>query len=644
MGLNLTSKIIKEHLIAGEMAAGEEISLQINQTLCQDATGTMACLQFEAMGIPRVKTEKSVLYIDHNTLQTGFENADDHRFLKDIARKIGAYYSRPGNGICHQVHLERFAEPGKTLVGSDSHTPTAGGMGMLAIGVGGLDVAVAMGGGPLYLTMPRVINIRLSGKPAPWASAKDIILEVLRRLSVKGGLKAVLEYSGDALPYLSVPERATITNMGAETGATSSVFPSDDITRAFLKGQKRENAWRPLAADEDAAYDEVVEIDLSRLEPLVACPHSPDNIKTVSELAGMGIDQVVIGSCTNSSYLDLIKVAAILKGQRVHPDVDLVLAPGSRQVLNMLAKNGALSDMISAGVRILECACGPCIGMGQSPPTAGVSLRTINRNFKGRSGTADAEVYLVSPETAAVSAIFGKLTDPREFGEPAQAEFPDSFDINDSMIIAPVEDDASREEVVVRRGPNIKPLPVQQELPAHIEGEVLIKVGDNITTDHIMPAGAKILPLRSNIPAMAEHVFEQVDAGFPQRAQKAGGGIILGGENYGQGSSREHAALAPMYLGVKAVLAKSMARIHYSNLINFGIVPLTFADAGAYRQIQEGQQLSIPDIRAAIEGGRESVMVKNLSSGEEFEAAMNLSPRQREVLLAGGVLNWMKAG
>lgn len=639
MGLSLTAKIIKEHLVSGEMIAGKEIALKIDQTLVQDATGTMACLQFEAMGIPRVKTERSVIYVDHNTLQTGFENADDHKFLQDMAQKIGAYFSRPGNGICHQVHLERFAEPGKTLAGADSHTPTAGGMGMLAIGVGGLDVAVAMGGGALNITMPRVINIRLTGEPAPWVSAKDIILEVLRRLTVKGGLKAVLEYSGDGLRYLSVPERATITNMGAETGATSSIFPSDDITRSFLRAQNREEVWRPLAADENAEYDEVIEINLGELQPMVACPHSPDNVKTVEELEGIKIDQVVIGSCTNSSYLDLIKVAKILKGQKVHPDISLVLAPGSRQVLKMLAQDGSLADIIDAGARILECACGPCIGMGQAPPSKGVSLRTINRNFKGRSGTADAEVYLVSPETAVASAIYGKLTDPRRLGQPVKIELPETFAVDDSMIIAPQE---AGGEVKVRRGPNIKPLPVQKRLTDNIEGEVLIKVGDDITTDHIMPAGAKILPLRSNIPAMAEHVFEPVDPGFAKRAKNAGGGIIVGGENYGQGSSREHAALAPMYLGVKAVLAKSMARIHYTNLINFGIVPLTFTNTEDYDRIEQGHRLVIPDIRVAVQDGRDKVIVKNLSTGEEFEVNINFSPRQRSILLAGGMLNWMK--
>lgn len=640
MGLSLTAKIIKEHLISGEMAVGEEISLKIDQTLVQDATGTMACLQFEAMGIPRVKTERSVIYVDHNTLQTGFENADDHRFLQDMAQKIGAYYSRAGNGICHQVHLERFAEPGKTLAGADSHTPTAGGIGMLAIGVGGLDVAVAMGGGALNLTMPRVINIKLTGEPAPWVSAKDIILEVLRRLSVKGGLKSVLEYSGDGLRYLSVPERATITNMGAETGATSSIFPSDHIARDFLKAQGREEVWCPLAADEDAEYDEMIKIDLSELQPLVACPHSPDNVKTVEELEGMKIDQVVIGSCTNSSYLDLTKAAKILRGRKVHPDVSLVLAPGSRQVLKMLARDGSLADIISAGARVLECACGPCIGMGQSPPSGGVSLRTINRNFKGRSGTADAEVYLVSPETAAVSAVKGRLIDPGKFGEPVKIELPESFEVDDSMITAP---QTAGNEVEVRRGPNIKPLPVREGLTDSMEGEVLIKVGDDITTDHIMPAGAKILPLRSNIPAMAEHVFEPIDPGFAERAKRVGGGIIVGGENYGQGSSREHAALAPMYLGVKAVLAKSMARIHYTNLINFGIVPLILINPEDYDGIEQGHKLSISGIKKAILDGQEKIAVKNLSTGKEFEASMNFSPRQRSVLLTGGMLNWVKS-
>jgi len=639
MGLSLAAKIIRGHLVYGEMKAGEEIGIKIDQTLVQDATGTMAFLQFEAMGIPRVKTERSLVYVDHNTLQTGFESPDDHIFLQDMAAKIGAYFSRPGNGICHQVHLERFGEPGKTLLGADSHTPTGGGLGMLAIGAGGLDVAVAMGGGPFYLTMPKIINIKLLGKPAPWTSAKDIVLEVLRRLSVKGGLKSVLEYTGAGINYLTVPERATITNMGAETGATASLFPSDDITRDFLRAQERESAWMPLLPDPDAEYDQVIEIDLSQLQPLAACPHSPDNVKPVEELAGLKIDQVMIGSCTNSSYLDLSKAAKILKGKKVHRDVSLVLACGSRQVFKMLAEDGSLTAMIEAGARILECACGPCIGMGQSPKSKGVSLRTINRNFKGRSGTADAEVYLVSPETAAASAVAGVMTDPRTLGEPITVPIPEKFAVDDSMFIKP---EAPGTEGEIRRGPNIKPLPVNEELATDLKAEVLLKVGDNITTDHIMPAGAKILPLRSNIPAMAEHVFAPVDPGFAQRAKEKDGGIIIGGENYGQGSSREHAALAPMYLGVKAVIAKSIARIHGDNLVNFGIAPLVFVDPAEYDGIEQGHQLSIAGLKNAVENGDECVTVKNITSGKEFQAKMTLSPRQRSILSSGGTLNWMK--
>ncbi|MGI6065400.1 MAG: aconitate hydratase [Bacillota bacterium] len=637
MGLTLAEKIIKEHLVSGKMDAGAEIGIKIDQTLVQDATGTMALLQFEAIGKSSVQTEKSVVYIDHNTLQTGFENADDHAFLQDISSNIGAYFSRPGNGICHQLHLERFGEPGKTLLGSDSHTPTGGGLGMLSIGAGGLDVAVAMGGGPFFLTMPRIINIQLKGKPAPWVSAKDMILEVLRRLAVKGGLKAILEYSGEGLKYLSVPERATIANMGAETGATSSLFPSDEITREFLKSQDREDAWKPLSSDEDAQYDQVVEIDLSKLTPLVACPHSPDNVKKVREVAGLKVDQVVIGSCTNSSYLDLARAAKILKGKKVHPNVSLGLACGSRQVLKMLVENGELADMIDAGARILECTCGPCIGMGQAPPSKGVSLRTFNRNFKGRSGTADAQVYLVSPETAAVSALTGVITDPCGWGEPVRVELPVKFPIDDSMFIPP--DGEIRE---IRRGPNIKSLPVRGELEDDLAGEVLLKVGDNITTDHIMPAGAKILPLRSNIPAMAEYVFSAVDPGFAQRAREKGGGIILGGENYGQGSSREHAALAPMYLGVKAVIAKSIARIHHDNLVNFGIVPLILVDPGQYQVLSQGDQLLIKGLKQSVKNGDEELAIKNLTTGEEFAVRVLLSARQRSVLSAGGTLNWMK--
>jgi len=639
VGLSLAAKIIKEHLVAGEMVTGTEIGIKIDYTLVQDATGTMAFLQFEAMGIPRVKTERSLVYVDHNTLQTGFESPDDHAFLKDMAASIGAIYSRPGNGICHQVQLERFSQPGKTLLGADSHTPTSGGIGTLAIGAGGLDVAVAMGGGPFYLTMPKIINVKLTGKPAPWVSAKDVVLEVLRVLSVKGGVKSILEYTGDGLKYLSVPDRATITNMGAETGATSSVFPSDEETRSFLKAQGREEVWKPLAADADAEYDQVVEIDLSKLVPMVACPHSPDNVKTVKEIEGMKVDQVMIGSCTNSSYKDLMKAAKILKGQKVHPEVSLVLACGSRQVLKMLSENGALTDIIDAGARILECACGPCIGMGQSPKSAGISLRTINRNFKGRSGTKDAEVYLVSPEVAAASAIKGVLTDPRSFGEPVVVDMPEVFPIDDSMFLLP-QAEATKGEI--KRGPNIKALPLNEAMPEDLKKEVLIKVGDNITTDHIMPAGAKILPLRSNIPAMAEHVFEPIDPAFPTRAKEKNGGIIIGGENYGQGSSREHAALAPMFLGVKAVIAKSMARIHGDNLVNFGIAPFTFVDPAEYDKIELGHELAIKGFKDAIANGSEIVKVDNLTTGKSFEARLNLSERQREILALGGTLNYMK--
>lgn len=639
MGLSLTAKIIKRHLVEGVMITGEEIGIKMDQTLVQDASGTMAFLQFEAMGIPKVKTERSVIYVDHNTLQTGFESPDDHRFLQDMANKVGVYFSRPGNGICHQVHLERFAAPGKTLLGADSHTTTSSGVGMLAIGAGGLDVAVAMGGGPFYLTMPKVINIKLRGVPAPWVSAKDIILEILRRLTVKGGVKAVLEYTGEGVQYLSVPERATITNMGAETGATSSIFPSDEITREFLKAQKREEVWEPLAADESAEYDQQVEIYLNELQPMVACPHSPDNVKTVEETEGIKVDQVVIGSCTNSSYLDLTKVAHILRGKKVHPEVNLVLACGSRQVFQMLARDGSLAVLIEAGARVLECTCGPCIGMGQSPTSRGVSLRTINRNFKGRSGTKDAEVYLVSPETAAISAVTGVLTDPRELGDPIQPKQPEMFLVDDSMFIEPKK---TYQEVEIRRGPNIKALPLNVELSSSLQGEVLIKVGDNITTDHIMPAGAKILPLRSNIPALSEHVFEPLDRDFSRRAQEKGGGFILGGENYGQGSSREHAALAPMYLKVNVVLAKSIARIHHDNLVNFGIVPLTFNNPEDYEDIVQGTQLSIEGIKTAVEQGMETLNIKNLGTGNEYQATLKLSSRQRGILLAGGTLNWMK--
>jgi aconitate hydratase len=639
MGLSLAAKIIREHLTDGEMIKGQEIGIKIDQTLVQDATGTMAFLQFEAMGIPKVKTERSLIYVDHNTLQTGFESPDDHRFLQDMSPKIGVIFSRPGNGICHQLQLERFSVPGKTLLGADSHTPTSGGLSALAIGAGGLDVAVAMGGGSFYLSMPEVINIQLEGAPAPWVSAKDIVLEVLRRLTVKGGVRKVLEFSGEGLNYLSVPERATITNMGAETGATSSVFPSDLITREFLKAQGREADWKMLAADPDAEYDQVIIIKLNELQPMVACPHSPDNVKTVEEIAGLKVDQVVIGSCTNSSYIDLTKVAKILKGKKVHPDVSLVLACGSRQVFNMLAQEGSLSDLIEAGARVLECACGPCIGMGQSPTSKGVSLRTINRNFKGRTGTKDAEAYLVSPETAAASAVAGELVDPRTLGTPLNVKQPELFKVDDSMFIYP-EDAMEVEEV--RRGPNIKALPTNDQLSQSIKGKVLIKVGDNITTDHIMPAGSKILPLRSNIPAMAEHVFEPIDPDFASRAKEQGGGIILGGDNYGQGSSREHAALAPMYLKVKAVLAKSIARIHHDNLVNFGIVPLTLVNPQDYDDIDQDSELLLEDVKNGVENGTEVLTVKNLSNGKTYNAKLTLSNRQRSILAAGGTLNWMK--
>ena len=566
MGLTLTEKILKAHLVEGEMVKGSEIGIRIDQTLTQDATGTMAYLEFEAMGVPRVRTERSVAYIDHNTLQNGFENADDHRFIGSVAKKHGIYFSRPGNGICHQVHLERFGIPGKTLIGSDSHTPTGGGIGMIAIGAGGLDVAVAMGGGAYYITYPKIVKVNLTGKLSPWVSAKDVILEVLRRMSVKGGVGKVIEYCGEGVKTLTVPERATITNMGAELGATTSIFPSDETTLAFLKAQDRADVWSELKADDDAVYDEQIDIDLSQLVPLAACPHSPDNVKSVNEIGKLKIDQVCIGSCTNSSYVDMMKVAHILKGKTVDPSVSLAIAPGSKQVLNMIAENGALADMIAAGARILESACGPCIGMGQSPNSKGVSLRTFNRNFEGRSGTKDGQIYLVSPEMAAVSALTGYLTDPRTLGDMPEFKLPEHFKINDNMVVPPA-DEADMDSVEVLRGPNIKPFPQTSPLDDSIDCQVSLKVGDNITTDHIMPAGAKILPLRSNIPAISQHCFTVCDEDFPRRAKNMGKSIIVGGSNYGQGSSREHAALAPLYLGIKAVLVKSFARIHRANLI-----------------------------------------------------------------------------
>ena len=640
MGLTLTEKILKAHLVEGEMIKGSEIGIKIDQTLTQDATGTMAYLEFEAMGVPRVKTEKSVAYIDHNTLQSGFENADDHRFIGSVCKKHGIYFSRPGNGICHQVHLERFGIPGKTLIGSDSHTPTGGGIGMIAIGAGGMDVAVAMGGGTYYITCPKVVKVNLSGKLSPWVSAKDVILEVLKRLSVKGGVGKVIEYCGDGVKTLSVPERATITNMGAELGATTSIFPSDENTRVFLAAQGRENDYTPLSADDDAVYDEVVEINLSELEPLAACPHSPDNVKSVNEIGKMKIDQVCIGSCTNSSLLDMMKVAHILKGKTVDPGVSLAIAPGSKQVLNMLAENGALGIMIDAGARILESACGPCIGMGQSPNSKGISLRTFNRNFEGRSGTKDGQIYLVSPETAAISAINGYLTDPREIGEMPDIEIPKLFKINDNMIVPPIDAD-KMDTVEILRGPNINPFPVSGPLDENIEAQVSLKVGDNITTDHIMPAGAKILPLRSNIPKISEYCFAVCDEHFHDRALEMGKSIIIGGSNYGQGSSREHAALAPLYLGVKAVITKSFARIHMANLVNAGIVPLTFADENDYEKIDQTDLLEIRDIIGQLKNG-DTVTVTDKTKGFDFTANVSLSERQRDMLYAGGLLNYTK--
>lgn len=640
MGYTIGEKLIKAHLVDGEMVPGQEIGIRIDQTLTQDATGTMAYLEFEAMGVERVKTELSVAYIDHNTLQTGFENADDHRFIQSVANKHGIYFSRPGNGICHQVHLERFGKPGKTLIGSDSHTPTGGGIGMLAIGAGGLDVAVAMGGGTYYITMPKMVRINLKGKLQPWVAAKDIILEVLRVMSVKGGVGKIIEYGGEGVKTLSVPERATITNMGAELGATTSVFPSDEVTRAFLKAQGREEDWAELKADDDAHYDEVIEIDLNTLEPLAAMPHSPDNVKKVSEIGPIKINQVCIGSCTNSSLSDMMKVAAILKGKTVHPDVSLAIAPGSMQVLNMIARNGALSDMISAGARILESACGPCIGMGQSPCSEGISLRTFNRNFEGRSGTADAGIYLVSPEVAAASALTGVLTDPRTLGEAPEIALPDRFIINDSMVIPPASPENAK-EIKVFRGPNIKPFPVSEAMTENIEAKAILKVGDNITTDHIMPAGAKILPYRSNIPYLSQFCFRQCDPNFAENCKKEGKGIIIGGANYGQGSSREHAALVPLYLGIKAVITKSFARIHKANLVNAGIIPLTFVNEADYNRIDQGDELALNGIRAAIAGAG-SIRLTNISKNEEYDLAYDLSDRQREMLLAGGLLNYTR--
>lgn len=641
MGLTLTEKILKAHLVDGEFVKGQEIGIRIDQTLTQDATGTMAYLEYEAMGVPRVRTEKSVAYIDHNTLQSGFENADDHRFIGSVCKKHGIYFSRPGNGICHQVHLERFGIPGKTLIGSDSHTPTGGGIGMIAIGAGGLDVAVAMGGGAYYITYPKIVKVNLTGKLSPWVSAKDVILEVLRRMSVKGGVGKVIEYCGEGVKTLTVPERATITNMGAELGATTSIFPSDETTLAFLKAQDRADVWSELKADDDAVYDEQIDIDLTQLVPLAACPHSPDNVKSVNEIGKLKIDQVCIGSCTNSSYVDMMKVAHILKGKTVDPSVSLAIAPGSKQVLNMIAENGALADMIAAGARILESACGPCIGMGQSPNSKGVSLRTFNRNFEGRSGTKDGQIYLVSPEMAAVSALTGYLTDPRTLGDMPEFKLPEHFKINDNMVVPPA-DEADMDSVEVLRGPNIKPFPQTSPLDDSIDCQVSLKVGDNITTDHIMPAGAKILPLRSNIPAISQHCFTVCDEDFPRRAKNMGKSIIVGGSNYGQGSSREHAALAPLYLGIKAVLVKSFARIHRANLINAGILPLTFVNEADYDKINQGDEIVLADVRADVEADMSKLTVVNKTTGVEIPVLCELTGRTKDIILAGGLLDYTR--
>ena len=636
MGMTIAEKILKAHLVDGEMVKGQEIGLRIDQTLTQDATGTMAYLQFEAMGVDQVKTERSVAYIDHNTLQSGFENADDHKFIGTCAKKHGIYFSKPGNGICHQVHLERFGKPGKTLIGSDSHTPTGGGIGMLAFGAGGLDVAVAMGGGAYYIPMPKMVRVTLTGSLQPWVAAKDIILEVLRQMTVKGGVGKIVEYAGPGVATLSVPERATITNMGAELGATTSVFPSDEVTREFLRAQGREEDYMPLASDPDAVYDEEYTVDLDKLQPLAAKPHMPDQVEEVASIGKIKINQCCIGSCTNSSYYDMMKVAAILKGKKVHPDVSLTISPGSMQVFNMLAKNGALSDIIQAGARILECACGPCIGMGQSPESAGVSLRTFNRNFEGRSGTQDAKIYLVSPEVAAASAIAGVLTDPRELGEAPKIEMPEHFVIDDGMIIPPAE---NPDEVEVIKGPNIKEFPLGHELEESISTKVMLKTEDNITTDHILPAGSKLLPYRSNIPYYSDYCFIHVDPKFPARCKELGGGVIIGGSNYGQGSSREHAALVPLYLGIRAVVAKSFARIHKANLVNSGIIPLTFKNPEDYDGIELLDGITFPNIRAEIESGSDVTVV---IGGKTIMTECELSDRQRSAILEGGTLNYTK--
>jgi aconitate hydratase len=638
MADTLAYKILREHLVDGELKPGTEIGIRIDQTLTQDATGTMAYLQFEALGLDKVKTKRSVSYVDHNTLQSGFENADDHRYLQTVAGHYGIYFSKPGNGICHQVHLERFGVPGMTLLGSDSHTPTNGGLGMIAIGAGGLDVACAMGGGAFYLPCPRIVGVHLTGKLQPWVSGKDVILEVLRILSVKGGVGNIIEYHGEGVKSLSLTQRATICNMGAELGATTSIFPADEETKHYLTAQERVEIFRPMAADEGAKYDKVVEIDLSKLEPLIAQPHSPDNVVPVSKIAGTKVNQVCIGSCTNSSLYDLEIVASILDGKQIDHEVSLTISPGSKQVFKMAADIGAISKMIAAGARILESACGPCIGMGQAPPSGGVSIRSFNRNFVGRSGTKDAQVYLTSPEVCAYTALKGVIADPREMGSQPEIKIPEKFYIDDRSIVVPPEE-GSKVEIV--RGPNIAPLPKREAMPAELKGEVLLKLEDNITTDHIMPAGAKILPLRSNIPKISEFVFFYVDQTFPQRAKEAGTFAIVGGENYGQGSSREHAALAPMYLGMQFALTKSFARIHKTNLVNFGILPLTFANEKDYDKLKQGDELKISGVREALQAGK-NLKVKNVTQGYEFEAVYDLSQRQIAILLAGGLLNYTK--
>ena len=640
MGLTIAQKIIQAHCLSGDMTPGSEVALKIDQTLTQDATGTMAYLEFETMGIPRVRTERSVAYIDHNTLQSGFENADDHRYIQSVAKKHGIWFSRPGNGICHQVHLERFGKPGKTLIGSDSHTPTGGGIGMLAMGAGGLDVAVAMGGGAYYITMPKMLKVELTGKLRPFVTAKDVSLEILRQLSVKGGVGYIIEWGGEGIKSLTVPERATITNMGTELGATTSIFPSDEVTRAFLKAEGREEDYTPLSSDPDAVYDKVLHIDLSALEPLIACPHSPDKVVTVSSLKGAKVDQVCIGSCTNSSLQDMLKVAALLKGRTIAPSVSLSISPGSKQVLSMLADCGALTDILASGARVLECACGPCIGMGFSPNSGGVSLRTFNRNFEGRSGTADGQVYLVSPETAVAAAVSGEITDPRLLGEMPAIVFPEQFRIDDSAVLAPAPE-TEADSVEVLRGPNIKEFPKCYPQEDSLTAPLVLKVGDNITTDHIMPAGAKILPYRSNIPHLSQFCFGVCDKTFPERAKAAGQSIVVGGSNYGQGSSREHAALVPLYLGVRAVIAKSFARIHAANLINAGIMPLTFADPADYDALTQGDTLALTDVYAGMDSG--TITLTDKTTGKTMALQADFTDRQKAILKAGGLLGYTKA-